>query len=153
MESLHSNFSLFFTSIFSIPCWFLYITVNIFSLFPSTTACYSSKNYLCVLPDPSHFYNTGIGLSISLKSEVPTIVVHNCLKPRLLIYVRIFFLMDSSFIPESFQLQMVLSFPFLRVNDLRLSLLITRTRIFLLSCTQGVHTQGYIKCEFVLTFI
>ena len=36
---------------------------------------------------------------------------------------------------ESFQLQMGFSFPFLRANDLHLSLLIMRTRIFLISCT------------------
>ena len=35
--------------------------------------------------------------------------------------------------PESFQLQMGLSFPFLRAKDLRTSLLIMRTRSFLLS--------------------
>ena len=90
MESLHSNFSLFFTSICIIPCWSLYIPVNSFSFFPSTTDCYSSKNSLFLIPDPSHFYVSGIGVSISLKSEVPTIVIHNCLKPRLLICVRIF---------------------------------------------------------------
>ena len=37
--------------------------------------------------------------------------------------------------PESFQLQMRFSFPFLRANDLRLSLLNIRARSFLLSCT------------------
>ena len=36
---------------------------------------------------------------------------------------------------ESFQLEMGFSFPFLRANDLRLSLLIMRTRSFLFSCT------------------
>ena len=36
---------------------------------------------------------------------------------------------------ESFQLQMVFSFPFLRANDLRSSLLNIRARSFLLSCT------------------
>ena len=36
---------------------------------------------------------------------------------------------------ESFQLQMEFSFPFLRANDLRSSLLNIRARIFLLSCT------------------
>ena len=36
---------------------------------------------------------------------------------------------------ESFQLQMGFSFPFLRANDLRLSLLNIRARSFLLSCT------------------
>ena len=35
---------------------------------------------------------------------------------------------------ESFQLQMGFSFPFLRANNLRLSLLIMRTCSFLLSC-------------------
>ena len=45
-------------------------------------------------------------------------------------------------IVESFQIQMGFSFPFLRANDLRLSLLIMRTHRFLLSCTWGVHTQG-----------
>ena len=35
---------------------------------------------------------------------------------------------------ESFQLQMGFSFPFLRANDLRSSLLIMRARSFLLSC-------------------
>ena len=43
---------------------------------------------------------------------------------------------------ESFQLQMEFPFPFLRANDLRSFLLIIRARIFLLSCMQGVHTQG-----------
>ena len=38
-------------------------------------------------------------------------------------------------IHESFQLQMGFLFPFLRANDLRSSLLIMRTRSFLLSCT------------------
>ena len=42
---------------------------------------------------------------------------------------------------ELFQLQMIISFPFLRAKDLRTSLLITRTRIFLLSCMKRVHTQ------------
>ena len=36
---------------------------------------------------------------------------------------------------ESFHLQMGFSFPFLRANDLRSSLLIIRARSFLLSCT------------------
>ena len=36
---------------------------------------------------------------------------------------------------ESFQLQMGFSFPFLRANDLRSSLLNIRARSFLLSCT------------------
>ena len=36
---------------------------------------------------------------------------------------------------ESFQIQMGFSFTFLRANDLRSSLLIMRTRSFLLSCT------------------
>ena len=35
---------------------------------------------------------------------------------------------------ESFQLQMGFSFPLLRANYLRLSLLIIRTRSFLISC-------------------
>ena len=43
---------------------------------------------------------------------------------------------------ESFQLQMGFSFPFLRSNDLRSSLLNIRARSFLLSCTKGLHTQG-----------
>ena len=37
--------------------------------------------------------------------------------------------------PESFQLQMVFSFPFLRANNLRSSLLNIRARNFLLLCT------------------
>ena len=45
-------------------------------------------------------------------------------------------------ISESFQLQMGFSFPFLHANNLRSSLLIMRARSFLLSCMQGVHTQG-----------
>ena len=40
---------------------------------------------------------------------------------------------DGTF--ESFQLQMGLSFPFLRANNLRSSLLNIRARSFLLSCT------------------
>ena len=43
---------------------------------------------------------------------------------------------------ESFQIHMGLLFPFLRANDLLLSLLKIRARSFLLSCTEGVHTQG-----------
>ena len=43
---------------------------------------------------------------------------------------------------ESFQLQMGFSFPFLRANDLRSSLLIMITRSFLLSCMWVVHTLG-----------
>ena len=43
---------------------------------------------------------------------------------------------------ESFQLQMVFSFPFLRANDLRAYLLIIRARSFLLFYTSGVRTQG-----------
>ena len=38
-------------------------------------------------------------------------------------------------VADSFQIQMGFSFPFLRANDLRLSLLILRARSFLLSCT------------------
>ena len=38
------------------------------------------------------------------------------------------------FVLESFQLQMGFSFPFLRANDLRSSLLIIRARSFLLYC-------------------
>ena len=41
-----------------------------------------------------------------------------------------------------FQLPMGFSFPFLSANDLRLSLLIIRLHIFLLSCTYRVHTQS-----------
>ena len=44
--------------------------------------------------------------------------------------------------PESFQIQMGFSFPFSRANDLRSSLLNIRVRSYLLSCTQGVNTQG-----------
>ena len=45
-------------------------------------------------------------------------------------------------IPESFQLMMGFSSPFLRSNDLRSSLLNINARSFLLSCKLGVHTQG-----------
>ena len=56
----------------------------------------------------------------------------------------IFFPSHNSYlhVVDSFQLQMVFSFPFLCANDLRLSLLNIRARSFLLSCTYGVHTQG-----------
>ena len=51
---------------------------------------------------------------------------------------------------ESFQLQMGFSFPFLRANDLGLSLLNIRARSFLLSCTKGyirkVSIQLVQKC-------
>ena len=42
---------------------------------------------------------------------------------------------------ESFQLKMGLSFPFLSANDLRLSLLIMRTRSFLLSFVGGTYER------------
>ena len=44
------------------------------------------------------------------------------------------YIVPGVMIPESFQLQMGFSFPFLRANNLRLYLLIIRAHSFLLSC-------------------
>ena len=64
----------------------------------------------------------------------------------------------SSLSLESFQIQMGFSFPLLRANDLRLSLLIMRTRSFLTLLYVGdtyarlVYSwYQNIKCEVVLT--
>ena len=43
---------------------------------------------------------------------------------------------------ELSQLYVIILFPFLHAKDLRTSLLIIQTHIFLLSFTYGVHTQG-----------
>ena len=56
--------------------------------------------------------------------------------PRLMFPWALCLLLSSLFLPlESFQLQMGFSFPFLRANDLRSSLLNIRARSFLLSYT------------------
>ena len=107
---VHSNWS--------IPCWFFYINMNIFGFFLSTTASYSSKYSLSIFPAPLHISTTGIGLSISLKLEFPTVVAHNYLRPILLISVRMCFLVYYSFIPSTC-LKSCCCFPVLVLVQLR----------------------------------
>ena len=74
-------------------------------------------------------YNTG-RLYDAMK-----IVTHSLNFGLLLCKISFRFMDLSYYPPELFQIQMGLSFPFLRANDLRLSLLNIRARIFLISCT------------------
>ena len=100
-------------------CWF--ILVRRFGNCHYTTGLNSSTLVFKVYPGLQQFYP------------------HYFLPPRHNNSQNRFFI---SRIRESFQLQMGFPFPFLRANDLRSSLLNIRACIFLLSCTQGVHTQG-----------
>ena len=85
MKYLPSASVILYTPIWGIPLWYFYIPMNIFIFLPSTTDYNYSKHYLSVCPVPINFSVAVIGVSTSLKLEVPNIVIHNFLKHRLLL--------------------------------------------------------------------
>ena len=99
---LPSKSVIFYTPIWSFSLWSFSIPMNIFTFFPSTNSSCSSNHPLNVSHSPAYFSVPGIGLSILLKSEVPTVVMWNFLKTIFLISVSMCLLVEFICISYAF---------------------------------------------------
>ena len=143
MKSLPSTPILFYTPIWSIPSFSFSITINRVILFPSTKASCSSWNSLIFLHSPTHFSVSGMGVSISLKLVVLTVVMQISWNP-IFIAVRIYFLMESICIPASCLNNELL---FYITGTSWIALLI----LFLMSSGIMISLIRTIKCEITKT--